>query len=103
MSFDAYIVSFGLARTLTDAGVPWIAAYQVMVAVLVIDTALLWAFFRPRPAMAVPPDPVLRPARTSATGSTPRAVELGSPRFGTRTPDTPAPDGQMPDGQMPDG
>jgi uncharacterized membrane protein YfcA len=82
MSFDAYIVSFGLARTLADAGVPSIAAYQVMVAVLVIDAALLWAFFRARPAMELALDPVLRPAGASATSSTPRA------RSPARTPDS---------------
>jgi uncharacterized membrane protein YfcA len=52
MSFDAYLVSFGLARTLDDAGVVTSVAYLVMVAAAVIDTALLWRFFRKRAAHA---------------------------------------------------
>lgn len=60
MSFDAYIVSFGLARTLESAGVPSIAAYQVLIAASVIDTALLWSFFRKRPE--APAEPLLEPA-----------------------------------------
>ena len=51
MSFDAYLVSFGLARTLADAGVMPIVAYQVMIVAAIVDTALLWSFFR-RPALA---------------------------------------------------
>src|ERR1700704_5347002 len=48
MSFDAYIVAFGLSRTLESAGVPPVAAYQVMIAASILDTALLWVFFRRR-------------------------------------------------------
>jgi uncharacterized membrane protein YfcA len=51
MSFDAYLVAFGLARTLADAGVVAPLAYLVMVAVAVIDTTLLWRFFRRRFAL----------------------------------------------------
>ena len=57
MSFDAYIVSFGLARTLESAGVPSLAEYQVLVAASLIDAALLWSFFRKRPLAA----PLLAP------------------------------------------
>ena len=46
MSFDAYLVSFGLARTLIDAGIEPVAAYQLLVAVAIVDTRLLWSFFR---------------------------------------------------------
>ena len=46
MSFDAYLVSFGLARTLCDAGVLPILAYQVMIVAGAIDAVLLWRFFR---------------------------------------------------------
>ena len=46
MSFDAYLVSFGLSRTLADAGVPGVIAYQVLVVAAIIDTRLLWRFFR---------------------------------------------------------
>ncbi len=49
MSFDAYLVSFGLSRTLADAGVAPALAYQVLAATAIIDARLLWTFFRPRP------------------------------------------------------
>ena len=53
MSFDAYLVSFGLARTLADAGITPVLAYQVMIVAGLIDTALLWSFFRRQPAVEV--------------------------------------------------
>jgi uncharacterized protein len=46
MSFDAYLVSFGFARTLTIAGVAPVIAYQVMVLTVLVDGKLLWSFFR---------------------------------------------------------
>jgi uncharacterized protein len=46
MSFDAYLVSFGLARTLVDTGISPVAAYQIFIATAIIDTRLLWGFFR---------------------------------------------------------
>jgi uncharacterized membrane protein YfcA len=46
MSFDAYLVSFGLARTLVDTGISPVAAYQIFIATAIIDTRLLWDFFR---------------------------------------------------------
>ncbi len=45
-SFDAYLVSFGLARTLVDTGISPVAAYQILIATAIIDTRLLWTFFR---------------------------------------------------------
>ena len=66
MSFDAYIVAFGLSRTLEAAGVPSIAAYQVMIAASIIDTALLWSFFRKRQPEPGPPPPLLEPGVGSA-------------------------------------
>jgi hypothetical protein len=48
MSFDAYLVSFGLARVLIDVGVAPAAAYQLLVATAIIDTRLLWGFFKAR-------------------------------------------------------
>jgi len=47
MSFDAYLVSFGLSRTLTSVGVAPLSAYLVMVVAALIDTRLLWSYFRP--------------------------------------------------------
>jgi uncharacterized membrane protein YfcA len=46
MSFDAYLVSFGLARTLHGEGVVPLVAYGILVLTAVIDTRLLWTFFR---------------------------------------------------------
>jgi uncharacterized membrane protein YfcA len=50
MSFDAYIVAFGLTRVLADAGVPPVVADLALVATAIIDTTLLWRFFRRRAA-----------------------------------------------------
>jgi uncharacterized membrane protein YfcA len=46
MSFDAYLVSFALSRTLANLDVAGILAYQVLAATAIIDTWLLWRFFR---------------------------------------------------------
>jgi uncharacterized membrane protein YfcA len=46
MSFDAYLVSFGLARTLTLAGVSPLLAYQAMTLTAIVDSKLLWDFFK---------------------------------------------------------
>ena len=48
MSFDAYLVSFGLARTLIEFGIAPGVAYQLLVATAIIDANLLWTFFRGR-------------------------------------------------------
>jgi len=48
MSFDAYLVSFGLSRTLIDFGIAPGVAYQLMVATAIVDANLLWTFFRNR-------------------------------------------------------
>lgn len=46
MSFDAYLVSFGLARTLIGAGVSPALAYQVMLVTAMVDARLLYGYFR---------------------------------------------------------
>ena len=46
MSVDAYLVSFGLSRTLTSVGVAPLSAYLVMVVAALIDVRLLWTYFR---------------------------------------------------------
>ncbi|HTL31747.1 MAG TPA: sulfite exporter TauE/SafE family protein [Kofleriaceae bacterium] len=46
MSFDAYLVSFGLARTLTAFGIDPAFAYQAMLVTALVDGRLLWQFFR---------------------------------------------------------
>jgi uncharacterized protein len=51
MSFDAYLVSFGLSRTLIDFGIAPGVAYQLMVATAIVDGNLLWTFFRNRPVL----------------------------------------------------
>ncbi|MDB4955705.1 MAG: conserved rane protein of unknown function [Myxococcales bacterium] len=53
MSFDAYLVSFGLARTLGDTGLAPIIAYQLMPITAIIDIRLLWRYFRPRTKLAI--------------------------------------------------
>jgi hypothetical protein len=52
MSFDAYLVSFGLGRVLVETvGLAPLLAYQVMTVTAIIDAALLWTYFR-RPRVA---------------------------------------------------
>ncbi|HEY0254424.1 MAG TPA: sulfite exporter TauE/SafE family protein [Kofleriaceae bacterium] len=48
MSFDAYLVAFGLSRTLIDFGIAPGVAYQLLVATAIVDGNLLWGFFRGR-------------------------------------------------------
>ena len=48
MSFDAYLVAFGLSRTLIDLGIVPGVAYQLLVATAIVDVNLLWSFFRSR-------------------------------------------------------
>jgi len=52
MSFDAYLVSFGLSRTLIELGIAPGVAYQLLVATAIVDTSLLWTFFRGRSRVA---------------------------------------------------
>jgi uncharacterized protein len=46
MSFDAYLVAFGLSRTLDAAGMAPELAYLVLVVAAIIDTRLLLNYFR---------------------------------------------------------
>ena len=51
MSFDAWVVGFGLSRVLIELNLmesPW--AYSVMAITILIDTYLLYIFFRRRRA-----------------------------------------------------
>ena len=52
MSFDAYLVSFGLARTLIELGIAPGVAYQLLVATAIVDGNLLFTFFRSRARVA---------------------------------------------------
>jgi len=57
MSFDAWVVGFGLSRVLIDVKLvasPW--AYSVMVLAIVIDSYLLYIFFTTRRLAALPSD-----------------------------------------------
>jgi len=58
MSFDAYLVSFGLARTLIDFGIAPGVAYQLMVATAIVDGNLLWTFFRNRARAVLREEPL---------------------------------------------
>ena len=46
MSFDAYLVAFGLSRTLIEHGIAPGVAYQLLLATAIVDTSLLVSFFR---------------------------------------------------------
>ena len=68
MSFDAWVVGFGLSRVLIDlklADIPW--AYSVLAATIVVDVCLLVLFFSgsrplaPRTAVPVPLQPTRGP------------------------------------------
>jgi uncharacterized protein len=59
MSFDAYLVSFGLARVLTAVGVAPVVAYSPMLVTAIIDTKLLYVYFRPRNEKTVDRAPAL--------------------------------------------
>jgi uncharacterized protein len=56
MSFDAWVVGFGLSRVLIELGLmesPW--AYSIMVVTILIDACLLYVFFTtPRPGAGQP-------------------------------------------------
>ena len=52
MSFDAYLVAFGLSRALVDQGVEPLVAYQALALTSILDTILLWGFFRERDGAA---------------------------------------------------
>src|SRR2546425_8939145 len=57
MSFDAWVVGFGLSRVLIDVKLmasPW--AYSVMVLAIVIDSYLLYIFFTTRRPAVLPSD-----------------------------------------------
>ncbi len=54
MSFDAWVVGFGLSRVLIDLklmGSPW--AYSVMALAIVVDGYLLYIFFKTRKPGAI--------------------------------------------------
>jgi uncharacterized protein len=54
MSFDAYLVAFGLSRTLIEHAIAPGVAYQLVLATAIVDVGLLWTFFRtPRIARVI--------------------------------------------------
>jgi uncharacterized membrane protein YfcA len=56
MSFDAWLVAFGLSRTVARLDlVPVVWAYQLMVLTIVIDAILLRTFFKTRASKSVLP------------------------------------------------
>ncbi len=57
MSFDAWVVGFGLSRVLIDLRLmesPW--AYSILVSAIVLDSYLLYIFFTTRRPAALPSD-----------------------------------------------
>jgi uncharacterized protein len=72
MSFDAWVVSFGLSTLLRALHlVEGQAAYSVMVVVIAIDAALLYRFFSARRAPEMTPVPESRPAPRAARPDSP--------------------------------
>ena len=69
MSFDAYLVAFGLARVLIEFGIAPGVAYQLLVATAIVDVNLLWGFFRgqPRVSQVVPVTPDAGPVQSSSS------------------------------------
>jgi uncharacterized protein len=65
MSFDAYLVAFGLSHTLAASGVAPAVAYQLLIATAIIDIRLLWSFFRPA-AIAAPAQATHEPLELAA-------------------------------------
>ncbi|HEU0031698.1 MAG TPA: sulfite exporter TauE/SafE family protein [Kofleriaceae bacterium] len=80
MSFDAYLVSFGLSRVLDKLElVPTVWAFQTMTLVVIIDALMLRAFFKKRlPAHVVPiaPEPADEPADERSDESVPRMATV---------------------------
>jgi hypothetical protein len=65
MSFDAWVVGFGLSRVLIDLKLlasPW--AYGVMAVTILIDSYLLYLFFTLRRRDAKPPQTLWASARS---------------------------------------
>ena len=65
MSFDVYVVAFGLARALTELKlVDSPVAYSIMALAILVDTYLLYAFFTARKRHAMPAEvtPIPAPA-----------------------------------------
>jgi hypothetical protein len=57
MSFDAWVVGFGLSRVLIELKLlasPW--AYSVLALAIVVDSYLLYVFFTTRRPAALPSD-----------------------------------------------
>ena len=75
MSFDAYLVAFGLSRVLIDFGIAPGVAYQLLVATAIVDTNLLWSFFRSRPRV---PKVVPIPLETGPVQSSSSPLELAA-------------------------
>ncbi len=59
MSFDAYLVAFGLSRTLTAFDVSPLLAYQLLVVTAIIDGRLLVGYFRAAAEKSVDRTPAL--------------------------------------------
>ncbi len=75
MSFDAYLVAFGLSRVLIDFSIAPGVAYQLLVATAIVDTNLLWSFFRSRPRV---PKVVPIPLETGPVQSSSSPLELAA-------------------------
>ena len=100
MSFDAWVVGFGLSRVLIELnliGSPW--AYAVMGVTILVDGWLLYVFFRIRRVAAAGPDVVPAPLARDPVTTAPAtfATRLGSTPLGRHPGLRHEPDGDRPD------
>jgi uncharacterized membrane protein YfcA len=78
MSFDAWVVAFGLSRVLIELKLmesPW--AYGVLAATIVIDVYLLYVFFSARRGSAEPAQQAWAPATTGGSSGPPDPIHWG--------------------------
>ena len=71
MSFDAWVVGFGLSRVLIELKLvdsPW--AYSVLAATIMVDAYLLYMFFSGWRLFRTRPRPLHAPIHTNRGGST---------------------------------
>src|SRR6202022_642785 len=78
MSFDAWVVGFGLSRVLIELELiasPW--AYSVLAGTILLDVYLLYIFFTTRTARAERPQPTWTPAPPGDPSGPPDRVPWG--------------------------
>lgn len=70
MSFDAWVVAFGLSRLVRDLGlVEGTRAYLILLGVIILDAWLLYRFFAAHQVIDTSVQPAYEPAGTARSGS----------------------------------